>query len=41
MTTNSQTVEQFIDSLEHRFKAEIIALRQLILGVDQSISEEI
>lgn len=41
MTTNSQTVEQFIDNLEHPFKAEIISLREFILGIDPSISEEV
>ena len=41
MTTNSQTVEQFIDDLEHPLKAEIASLRHLILGIDPSISEEV
>jgi len=35
------TVESFLATLEHPLKNEIIALRELVMGVDPSISEEI
>lgn len=35
------TVESFLAALEHPLKDEIVALRQLLLGVDPAISEEI
>lgn len=34
-------VQAFIDALDHPLKAEIVALRQLILRVDPAISEEV
>ena len=37
----SQSVEGFIAALEHPYKAEIVALRQIILGADPRIAEEI
>jgi hypothetical protein len=39
--TDAADVEAFLASLEHPFKREILALRQLILGVDQRITEGI
>lgn len=36
-----ENVETFLASLEHPFKREILALRQLILGADPSIAEGI
>lgn len=36
-----EDVESFLASLEHPFKEEILALRQLILGADPSIAEGI
>ena len=36
-----ENVESFLASLEHSFKEEILALRQLILGADPSIAEGI
>ena len=35
------TVQSFIDALDHPLKGEIIALRQLLLNTDPTISEEI
>jgi len=35
------TVEAFIDTLEHPYKAEILTLRQIILAADPQISEEV
>src|SRR5690606_29648292 len=35
------TVQSFIAALDHPLKLEIAALRQLLLGVDSKISEEI
>lgn len=37
----SQDVETFLASLDHPFKKEILALRQIILGADPSIGEGI
>jgi len=34
-----QTVEAFLTSLEHPFKQEVLALRQIILGADPGIAE--
>ena len=34
-------VETFLASLDHPFKEEILAIRQVILGADPSIAEEI
>lgn len=36
-----ENVESFLASLEHPFKAEIVALRQIILGADPGITEGI
>jgi hypothetical protein len=36
-----ENVETFLASLDHPFKPEILALRQIILGVDPSIAEGI
>ena len=36
-----QNVEAFIAALDHPFKPEILALRQIILGADPSIVEDI
>lgn len=36
-----ENVETFLVALEHPFKPEILALRQVILGVDPSIAEAI
>jgi hypothetical protein len=36
-----EDVETFLASLEHPFKPELLALRQLILGADPSIAEGI
>jgi hypothetical protein len=36
-----EDVETFLASLEHPFKQEIVALRQLILGADPGITEGI
>jgi hypothetical protein len=37
----SEDVEIFLASLDHPFKQEILAIRQVILGADPSIAEEI
>lgn len=39
--SGTEAVERFLAALEHPFKAEILALRQIILAADPSISEEI
>jgi hypothetical protein len=39
--TTDADVETFLASLEHPFKREVIALRQLILGADARITEGI
>jgi hypothetical protein len=39
--TANGDVETFLASLEHPFKREVLALRQLILGVDARIAEGI
>jgi len=39
--TVSDDVEAFLASLDHPFKREILALRQIILGADSSIAEGI
>jgi len=36
-----ENVEAFLAALDHPFKPEILALRQIILGVDPSITEDI
>jgi hypothetical protein len=38
---NPQQVNEFMDRLEHPFKAEVQALREIILGVNKSITEQI
>lgn len=35
------TVEAFLAALEHPLKREVVALRQILLGVDPAIAEEI
>ena len=40
-STSASDVETFLASLEHPFKSELLALRQLILSVDARISEGI
>jgi hypothetical protein len=35
------SVDAFLASLEHPFKREILALRQIMLGIDPAITEEI
>ncbi|WNG33951.1 DUF1801 domain-containing protein [Archangium violaceum] len=40
-TSETEDVETFLASLEHPFKQEILALRQLILGAAPSIAEGI
>lgn len=39
--SGSERVEQFLAALDHPRKAEILALRAIILGADPSIAEEI
>jgi hypothetical protein len=39
--TKGQTVEAFLVTLDHPYKPEIMALRQIILGADPAITEEI
>jgi len=36
-----ENVETFLAALEHPFKPDILALRQVILGADPSIAESI
>jgi hypothetical protein len=36
-----ESVEAFLAALEHPFKQEIVALRQILLAVDPAITEEI
>ena len=36
-----QSVEAFLASLDHPFKQEILAVREIILGADATIAEEI
>ena len=40
-TPATEEVEAFLRSLEHPFKREILALREILLGADPSISEGI
>lgn len=40
-TSGTDDVEAFLASLDHPFKREILALRQIILGADSSIAEGI
>ena len=39
--STSESVDEFLAALDHSFKPEIIALRQLILAADPSIAEAI
>ena len=39
--TVSESVEAFLETYDQQFKVEILALRQIILGVDPSITEGI
>jgi hypothetical protein len=39
--TKGQTVEEFLNTLDHPYKPEILALRQIILGTDPAITEEV
>ena len=41
VASGSENVETFLASLEHPFKPEILAIRQIILSVDPSIAESI
>ena len=41
MAKTNKAVDAFMDSLQHPFKAEIQAIRRVILGVDPSIAEGI
>lgn len=41
LSAKSQSVENFIAALEHPYQAEITELRQIILGADPRIAEEI
>jgi uncharacterized protein YdhG (YjbR/CyaY superfamily) len=40
-TDNTQAVNDFMDQLDHPFKAEVQAVREIIKGVNQDIAEEI
>ncbi|MBX2998716.1 MAG: DUF1801 domain-containing protein [Caldilineaceae bacterium] len=40
-STKAQSVEAFLAALDHPRKQEILALRQIILGADRRISEEV
>lgn len=40
-SVKSQRVEDFIAALDHPYKPEIVELRQIILGADPRIGEEI
>jgi hypothetical protein len=39
--SNTPQVDAFMDALEHPFKAEVQAVREIILGVDANITEQI
>lgn len=39
--SNTPQVEAFMATLEHPFKAEVQALREIILGVDANITEQV
>ena len=41
MAKKKETVDEFMDKLDHPFKAEVQALREIIKGVDQNITEEV
>lgn len=40
-STKGQSVEDFLETLNHPFKQEVVALRQMILAADTRIGEEI
>ena len=40
-SAKSESVEAFLASLDHPFKPEILAIRQIILGADPSIAESV
>jgi hypothetical protein len=40
-SASSHSVEEFLSALDHPLKAEIIAIREIILSADPSISEQI
>lgn len=39
--TSTEAVEDYISALEHPLKAELVAIRKIILGVNQEIAEGI
>ena len=39
--TNTEIVNEFMDNLDHPFKAEVQAVREIILNVNDQITEEI
>lgn len=39
--TDTEKVNHFMEQLEHPLKAEVQAVREIILGVDKNITEEI
>lgn len=41
MKKNKETVDEFMDKLDHPFKAEVQAVREIIKGVNQNITEQI
>jgi uncharacterized protein YdhG (YjbR/CyaY superfamily) len=41
MVKQKQTVDEYMASLEHRLKAEVQAIRAIILAVDPRIKEEV
>lgn len=41
MNNQSIAVDQFIQTLEHPFKDEIVKVREIILGADENITEHI
>jgi uncharacterized protein YdhG (YjbR/CyaY superfamily) len=41
MAKQKQTVDEYMASLEHRLKAEVQAIREIILAVDPVIKEEV
>jgi len=40
-TNNTPKVNEFMDKLDHPFKAEVQAVREIILSVNKNITEEI
>jgi uncharacterized protein YdhG (YjbR/CyaY superfamily) len=37
----TQTVDEYMDTLDHPFKAEVQAVREIIMAVDQNITEQV